>query len=1593
MARAAVNVGMCLVACWLAAAAGAAQVEMKTEQWANHDDAFGKFNERIVAGNLRNLLARKGVRCTSNGGLGAGAVRFLTDGYAGERGGEGRAFVNGQPSVITFYLGQPKPIHEVGIFTFNIDARANQDFEIRFASNAQAPGKEPTFPDKPHFTSGDKVIGPNAGGFHTRFVAKGGGPVLPGKVDWVQLRIWRTYNVKAGHPARTTTPSGGSCYIELELYGAPDDVVRLTAEDIARRQAIREAPKQPGYEKKATWQETMVAAREAMVEWETLHDRLALPDMGGTLGPWHVLGPLPANSREAAQLSRQRTIDLAKPVPLKDRTPLAWQALAAVEDGRMIDLAKLLKARKGDVVFLCRTLAVEQQFDRRNPFSCGVGLGAGTIKLLPRGHTLRDRRTNPPCTPNQRTWGLSVGPGKYQVLARVPVANDGTCRFWFMPQPAASRPGAGSQRTRLGRRHALFGRLKRDFAAPADQTRLTWEQLDRIWFTRRYVIMAHYEQYLTDWVPGDPAFLAEQYHAAVERRLGKLAADLAVADAATRAKVERWLPGFKAAEAPQEVAAARARYYALATVQEALAVSHRLESMRLAIGDQRDTFGPRYPKANAYLARVAELRGRMAGVWPRALAAEADALDAVLAAREAAVQAAKDILLANPLLDFDKLLLARGGPSFAANWGGANRLGSEIVVLSPVKPDGEVTPLYRLPSGSLSNFDLSFDAKKILFADGRHIYEIGSDGKNPRQITRQSDPHVYHWDPIHLPSGKILFLSTACEQCIPCVGGWYVANIHVMDPDGTHERRLTYDQDHNWDPCLLNNGRVVYTRWEYTDTPHYFDRLLFHMNPDGTEQMEYYGSNSYWPNAMYWARPIPGHPTRISCVVSGHHGVARQGELLLLDPAKGRHEADGVVQRIPGRARKVEPIIKDELVLESWPRFATPYPLAEPGTHLGAGKYFLATVRLTPHSPWGLYLVDVFDNMTPLLMGGYSMPTPLRPRPRPPVVPSKVDTRRKDGVVYMANVYEGGGLEGYPRGSIKALRIGSHHYRYGGNSDTRASSYEGGWDVKRILGTVPVHPDGSAYFRVPANTPIFVQPLDAEGKAQQLMRSWFTAMPGEVLSCVGCHERQNTVPPNTFAEALKHPPAAIAPWHGPTRGFSFDREVQPVLDRRCVGCHNGQPRNDGRALPDFRAKRLHHDFKGTYSPAYTALARTVRRAGYEADYHLARPAEFEADTSPLVQRLKKGHHHVRLTPDEWGRLYAWIDFNVPYAANWRESHRPPTDEQVARRAKYKKLHANLDDHDEDPLPLPPIARFEPPPPEPPRPAPTKLDGWPLSPEQAARLQKATGLAKLTVDLGEGVAMALVPVPAGRFVMGDVGGFPDEFPEAVVAIDRPFYLGQLEVTNAQYARFDPNHDSAYIDARSKDRYTRGYPVNAPDQPVVRITWHQAMAFCRWLSKRTGTRCTLPTEAEWEWACRAGTATPWAFGAKTEGVRDVANVSDASLRGWNWGRVEPGYSDGAQFSAAGGRYKPNAWGLHDLHGNVAEWTLSAYLPYPYVASDGRNRPASAEPRVVRGGSWNDRFRFARSASRWRYPPHRPVYNVGFRVVCHTTQLATR
>ena len=239
--------------------------------------------------------------------------------------------------------------------------------------------------------------------------------------------------------------------------------------------------------------------------------------------------------------------------------------------------------------------------------------------------------------------------------------------------------------------------------------------------------------------------------------------------------------------------------------------------------------------------------------------------------------------------------------------------------------------------------------------------------------------------------------------------------------------------------------------------------------------------------------------------------------------------------------------------------------------------------------------------------------------------------------------------------------------------------------------------------------------------------------------------------------------------------------------------------------------------------------------------------------------------------------------------------------------------------------------------------------------------------------------------------------PAERPVRKAAIERPFLMGVTEITQRQMRLMDPTFENGVYDMHYKDQVNRGYFMNDGDFPAIRVSWDQAQAFCAWLSKKTGRTVRLPTETEWEWACRAGTATPMNYGGWDDDFSKHENLADRMLielavvgvnprpiaRGndpspkrlpsplWDYELRDRRFNDGVLHLAKVGSYAPNAWGLKDMHGNVAEWTSSSWAN-------------GTDLKVVRGGSWSRRQMLAASAARWRYPAWMRPFDVGFRVV---------
>jgi hypothetical protein len=647
------------------------------------------------------------------------------------------------------------------------------------------------------------------------------------------------------------------------------------------------------------------------------------------------------------------------------------------------------------------------------------------------------------------------------------------------------------------------------------------------------------------------------------------------------------------------------------------------------------------------------------------------------------------------------------------------RMGAALCLLElEADGSGRVRTLLEDPGGVIRDPAVSWNGERILFAwrtsptdDDYHLYEMSVASGETRQLT--SGLGVADYEGTYLPDGDIVFNSTRCVQTVDC---WWteVSNLYTCDPDGHELRRLTYDQVHDNYPQVLDDGRVTYTRWDYNDRGQVFPQALFQMNPDGTGQAEFYGNNSWFPTTILHARGIPG-TGEVICVLSGHHNHQR-GKLAIIDPARGRQEASGVRFIAPEREAQAERI---DSYGQGGEQFQYPYPLSE--------TEFLVTY--TPDSggnrnyrrPYGIYFMTIDGRRELLAWNGEissNQPVPLAPREAPPVFPSRIDLDSETATMFVQDVYHGPGLAGVARGTIRAIRVVALEFRAAGigrnQSDgpagralasTPIATGNGSWDVKRVLGTTPVHADGSAMFVVPARTPLYLQLLDGKGHVVQSMRSWTTLQPGEVASCVGCHEDPNEAArPGRNTMANRAGPLELERLGGESRGFSFQREIQPILDRRCVSCHHlgeNRPESDVEfASFGLRDTPVHDPVSKRYwSEAYLALTGSemtgngiVARPGElvswisaQSEPSMLPPRHAGATRSGLMVLLEEGHHGITLTPEELERVACWIDLAIPFCgdyvegAAWTAAEHEKYEHFLAKRRRLEALEARSED--------------------------------------------------------------------------------------------------------------------------------------------------------------------------------------------------------------------------------------------------------------------------------------------------------------------------
>jgi hypothetical protein len=659
--------------------------------------------------------------------------------------------------------------------------------------------------------------------------------------------------------------------------------------------------------------------------------------------------------------------------------------------------------------------------------------------------------------------------------------------------------------------------------------------------------------------------------------------------------------------------------------------------------------------------------------------------------------AVRAMALRNPLLNFDTILFVKRAPTMFPHmsdqhYGWWSRPGGGICLLEDFKTGQPrarcLTP--DLPPGSFIGPELSYDGRKVLFAYCRfypqvadmekvdkeklpadcfyNLYEMNLDGTRRRRLTqgRYDD-----FDARYLPNGEILFLSTRKglalqasrtfsdatrsadlpDSYVRCGGDSHrpvpVFTLHLMDADGRNIRPLSAFENFEWTPSVAADGRILYTRWDYIDRFNGNFFSLWSASQDGANPQLVYGNYTVRPQVKCEARSIPGS-AKLVITAGAHHSITG-GSLCLLDRAQGTEFAQPLTRLTP------EVCFPET---EGWPEhyYANPWPLSE--------EYFLVSWsahKLPPHArvidernpvnAMGLYLYDAFGNQEllhrdPAISSMY--PIPATARAKPPVQATLAQwDGAQEGRFLVQDV--GQGLTGIERGAVKRLRIVGvppKEQPFMNDPVLGVSAEDPG---KYVLGTVPVEPDGSACFRAPSGIPLFFQALDEKGVAVQTMRSLTYLQPGQMLSCIGCHESREAAPRVARPVlAARRAPSLIT--RGPEGSWPlrYEQLVQPVLDRLCVRCHSPQSSGPQASKLDLTASH-------SYDALLSFGGDDLRKLAFERDRSI--PGLGVCAKSRLWGLLtaQEPHYQTPLDAESLARLATWMDTYAQRAGHFTKA--------------------------------------------------------------------------------------------------------------------------------------------------------------------------------------------------------------------------------------------------------------------------------------------------------------------------------------------------
>lgn len=534
---------------------------------------------------------------------------------------------------------------------------------------------------------------------------------------------------------------------------------------------------------------------------------------------------------------------------------------------------------------------------------------------------------------------------------------------------------------------------------------------------------------------------------------------------------------------------------------------------------------------------------------------------------------------------------------------------------------GELKVLLDAQGGGVRDPQVHYDGRKILFsyrkagAEYYHLHEIGVDGTGLRQLTSGEFDDI---EAAYLPDGGIVFVSTRCNRWVNC---WMtqVAVMYRCDRDGRNIRLLSANPEHDNTPWPLPDGRVLYTRWEYVDRSQVEFHGLWTANPDGTAHAAFYG-NMHSGTVMIDAKPIP-NSAKILANFSPGHGVSDHAGFPTVLSTDG-----GPDDRAMAKSFRQAGLVRD------------PWPLSE---HL-----MLASRKNE------LILMDDANRQEVIYTwkgeGGLHEPRPLTAHPRERVLISRVLDELDRGQMVVADVYQGRNLAGVKRGDITQLLVLEQlpkPVNFSGGPDL--TSYLGTFTLERVLGTVPVAEDGSAYFEVPADRPIFFVGLDQHDLSVKRMQSWASVRAGEVLGCVGCHESRPFILDNGSRprlQALRRPVSRIKPFEGFPDVLDYHRDIQPILDRHCVSCHNPRKR-DGKIL-------LTGDLGPQFAQGFVSLFFSRQVADGRNGLGNQPPRTIGSSASPLLKYASGSHYDVKVSERDWRTLWLWIESGAPYAGSY-----------------------------------------------------------------------------------------------------------------------------------------------------------------------------------------------------------------------------------------------------------------------------------------------------------------------------------------------------